>query len=189
MPPGAAHARSSPGTFGNAAQQHTPCFGPQAPTTDSWGVVTEDTFKALGAMVLSGPLLCGFTQTCNDWFDRDLDAINEPYRPIPSGAISQNEVYFQIGALLVGGLALAFQLDGWAENDWPVLTFLAVLGSAVAWIYSAPPLKLKANGWTGTYALGSSYIALPWWCGSRQAGVGQRWGQASLSGPGLVACT
>ena len=129
MPPGAAHARSSPGTFGNAAQQHTPCFGPQAPTTDSWGVVTEDTFKALGAMVLSGPLLCGFTQTCNDWFDRDLDAINEPYRPIPSGAISQNEVYFQIGALLVGGLALAFQLDGWAENDWPVLTFLAVLGS------------------------------------------------------------
>merc|ERR1711892_1469213 len=100
-----------------------------APTTDSWGVVTEDTFKALGAMVLSGPLLCGFTQTCNDWFDKDLDAINEPYRPIPSGAISQNEVYFQIGALLVGGLALAFQLDQWAANDWPVLTFLAVLYS------------------------------------------------------------
>jgi len=146
-------------------------FG-DAPTTDSWGVVTEDTFKALGAMVLSGPLLCGFTQTCNDWFDRDLDAINEPYRPIPSGAISQNEVYFQIGALLVGGLALAFQLDGWAENDWPVLTFLAVLGSAVAWIYSAPPLKLKANGWTGTYALGSSYIALPWWCGHAMFNAG-----------------
>jgi chlorophyll synthase len=146
-------------------------FG-DAPTTDSWGVVTEDTFKALGAMVLSGPLLCGFTQTCNDWFDRDLDAINEPYRPIPSGAISQNEVYFQIGALLVGGLALAFQLDQWAANDWPVLTFLAVLGSSVAWIYSAPPLKLKANGWTGTYALGSSYIALPWWCGHAMFNAG-----------------
>ena len=53
-------------------------FG-DAPTTDSWGVVAEDTFKALGAMLLSGPLLCGFTQTCNDWFDKDLDAINEPY--------------------------------------------------------------------------------------------------------------
>ena len=66
-------------------------FG-DAPTTDSWGVVAEDTFKALGAMLLSGPLLCGFTQTCNDWFDKDLDAINEPYRPIPSGAISTNEV-------------------------------------------------------------------------------------------------
>jgi chlorophyll synthase len=28
---------------------------------------------------------------------------------------------------------------------------------------SAPPLKLKRNGWLGNYALGASYIALPWW--------------------------
>ena len=121
-------------------------FG-DAPTTDSWGVVTEDTFKALGAMVLSGPLLCGFTQTCNDWFDRDLDAINEPYRPIPSGAISQNEVYFQIGALLVGGLALAFQLDQWAANDWPVRSHLRShcgrdLSSTAA---TLPPLLSNPN--------------------------------------------
>jgi len=31
-------------------------------------------------------------QTLNDWYDREIDAINEPYRPIPSGAISENEV-------------------------------------------------------------------------------------------------
>ena len=30
---------------------------------------------------------------------------------------------------------------------------------------SAPPLKLKQNGWLGNYALGASYIALPWWAG------------------------
>ena len=30
-------------------------------------------------------------QTLNDWYDREIDAINEPYRPIPSGAISENE--------------------------------------------------------------------------------------------------
>jgi len=146
-------------------------FG-DAPTTDSWGVVTEDTFKAMGAMLLSGPILCGFTQTCNDWFDRELDAINEPYRPIPSGAISETEVKAQIAVLLVAGLALAFNLDGWAGNDWPVITFIAAFGSAIAWIYSAPPLKLKANGWTGTYALGSSYIALPWWCGHAMFNAG-----------------
>lgn len=28
----------------------------------------------------------------NDYYDREIDAINEPYRPIPSGAISENEV-------------------------------------------------------------------------------------------------
>ena len=31
----------------------------------------------------------------NDWYDREIDAINEPYRPIPSGAISENEVCFK----------------------------------------------------------------------------------------------
>ena len=36
-------------------------------------------------MVMSGPLLTGYTQTINDYYDRELDAINEPYRPIPSG--------------------------------------------------------------------------------------------------------
>eukprot|EP00951_Prasinocladus_malaysianus_P010016 scaffold73333_cov33-Prasinocladus_malaysianus.AAC.1 len=27
------------------------------------------------------------------------------------------------------------------------------------------PFKLTKNGWAGNYALGSSYIALPWWAG------------------------
>jgi chlorophyll synthase len=45
------------------------------------------------------------------------------------------------------------------------MTKLALGGSLVAYIYSAPPLKLKQNGWLGNYALGASYIALPWWAG------------------------
>ena len=146
-------------------------FG-DAPTTDSLGLVGEDTLKGLCAMILAGPFMCGFTQTCNDWFDRELDAINEPYRPIPSGAISETEVISQMAVLLVGSLVLAWNLDGWAHNEWPVITLVAALGSFVAWIYSAPPLKLKANGWQGTYALGSSYIALPWWCGHAMFNAG-----------------
>ena len=154
-------------------------FG-DAPTTDSVGVVATDAVKAFCAMVLAGPFMCGFTQTINDWFDRELDAINEPYRPIPSGAISELEVYSQIAFLLVGSIVVALQLDGWAGNDWPVITAIAAFGSFVAYIYSAPPLKLKANGWTGTYALGSSYIALPWWCGHAMFNAG------SISAPEVV---
>ena len=135
-------------------------------------MVATDAVKAFCAMVLAGPFMCGFTQTINDWFDRELDAINEPYRPIPSGAISELEVYSQIAFLLVGSIVVALQLDGWAGNDWPVITAIAAFGSFVAYIYSAPPLKLKANGWTGTYALGSSYIALPWWCGHAMFNAG-----------------
>lgn len=125
----------------------------------------EDSAKGLVAMILAGPFLTGFTQTINDWYDRDIDAINEPYRPIPSGAISEGEVKFQIGALLIGGLGLAYGLDVWADHDFPVVLCLSIFGSIISYIYSAPPLKLKQNGWAGSFALGASYISLPWWCG------------------------
>ena len=44
----------------------------------------------------SGPILTGYTQTLNDWEDREIDAINEPNRPIPSGAITKEQVIQQI---------------------------------------------------------------------------------------------
>lgn len=125
----------------------------------------EDTAKAIVAMILSGPFLTGFCQTCNDWYDREIDAINEPYRPIPSGAISGGQVIAQIWVLLLGGLGIAYGLDVWTGHDFPVVLALSVFGSFISYIYSAPPLKLKQNGWAGNYALGASYISLPWWCG------------------------
>ena len=36
-------------------------------------------------VLLAGPLVCASSQAVNDWFDRHVDAINEPNRPIPSG--------------------------------------------------------------------------------------------------------
>jgi chlorophyll synthase len=38
-------------------------------------------------IVLAGPMVCATSQAVNDWFDRHVDAINEPQRPIPSGRI------------------------------------------------------------------------------------------------------
>jgi len=128
-----------------------------------WNV--EYVLISLACMLMSGPLLTGYTQTINDYYDREIDAINEPYRPIPSGAISVPQVVTQILVLLFAGIAVAFGLDTWAGHDFPILTVLAVAGSFISYIYSAPPLKLKQNGWLGNYALGASYIALPWWAG------------------------
>ena len=68
-----------------------------------WGVVCgaaasgnyhwrlPDVIASIACMVMSGPLLAGYTQTINDYYDREIDAINEPYRPIPSGAISLSQ--------------------------------------------------------------------------------------------------
>ncbi len=148
-----------------------------------WGVIcgaaasgnfhwqASNILASLGCILMSGPLLTGYTQTINDYFDRDIDAINEPNRPIPSGAISLLQVKIQIWFLLLSGIIVAYCLDLWAGHQTPSLLLLALGGSFVSYIYSAPPLKLKQNGWLGNYALGASYIALPWWAG--QALFGQ----------------
>ncbi|MFB2833553.1 chlorophyll synthase ChlG [Floridanema evergladense] len=142
-----------------------------------WGVVCgaassgnytwtlENVLIAAACMLMSGPLLAGYTQTINDFYDREIDAINEPYRPIPSGAISIPQVITQVWVLLLGGIGVAYLLDLWAGHTFPTITVLAIGGSFLSYIYSAPPLKLKKNGWLGNYALGASYIALPWWAG------------------------
>ena len=70
-------------------------------------LVTSDALKALSCMILSGPILTGYTQTINDWEDREIDAINEPNRPIPSGAISEEQVIQQIWGLWITGLFLS----------------------------------------------------------------------------------
>jgi len=125
----------------------------------------SNVLASVSCMFMSGPLLTGYTQTINDYFDREIDAINEPNRPIPSGAISLFQVKFQIWVLLIAGLGVAYLLDLWAHHTIPSVFLLALGGSFVSFIYSAPPLKLKQNGWLGNYALGASYIALPWWAG------------------------
>jgi len=142
-----------------------------------WGVICgaaasgnfEWTFSnvlaSLACMLMSGPLLAGYTQTINDFFDKEIDAINEPNRPIPSGKISIKDVKIQIWVLLIAGLIVAYLLDLYAKHSFPSVLLLALGGSFVSYIYSAPPLKLKQNGWLGNYALGASYIALPWWAG------------------------
>lgn len=130
-----------------------------------------DIAKAALTMFMAGPLLTGYTQVINDWYDREIDAINEPYRPIPSGLITESDVQAQVAVLLGLGFAVSAGLDYWTGHEWPVNVALTTFGVFIAFIYSAPPLKLKQNGWTGSYALGASYIALPWWAG--QAVFGQ----------------
>jgi chlorophyll synthase len=151
-----------------------------------------DLAKVLVCMVLSGPFLTGYTQTINDWYDKDLDAINEPYRPIPSGRITEEQVFQQVYFLLFGGLGLAALMDVWAGHDVignPLnsITLIAIFGSVVAYLYSAPPFKLKAEGWRGCFALGASYIALPWWCGQAMFGhVGEGAAGGELTLPVVI---
>ncbi len=114
---------------------------------------------ALAGILLAGPLVCGASQAINDWFDREVDALNEPGRPIPSGRVpGSGGLWFAIGWVLLSLLVAA--LLG------PLILAAACVGLAMAWAYSAPPLRLKRNGWFGNAAVGISYEGLPWFTGA-----------------------
>ena len=110
-------------------------------------------------VLLSGPLVCATSQAVNDWFDRHVDAINEPKRPIPSGRMpGQWGLYIAIAWTLLSLLvATALGFVGFCA---------AVVGLALAWAYSAPPLRLKLNGWWGNAACGICYEGVAWVTGA-----------------------
>ena len=112
-----------------------------------------------GGVLLAGPLVCGTSQAVNDWFDRHVDAINEPHRPIPSGRIPGRwGLYIAIFASLVSASI------GWLLG--PLVFIAGLVGLAFAWAYSAPPLRFKANGWLGPLVCGLTYEGLSWFTGA-----------------------
>ena len=121
---------------------------------------------ALIGVALAGPFVCATSQAVNDWFDRHVDAINEPHRPIPSGRMPGRwGLYIAVLWTLVS-LAVASLLGPWGFGA-------AVLGLLLAWAYSAPPLRLKENGWWGNAACGISYEGIAWTTGAAVMAGGQ----------------
>ncbi len=106
-------------------------------------------------LVLTGPLVCASSQAVNDWFDRHVDAINEPNRPIPSGRMPGRWGFYI--AVLWSVLSLIW---AWGLGTWGF--WACALGLALAWAYSAPPFRLKLNGWWGNTACALSYEGLAW---------------------------
>ena len=114
---------------------------------------------ALTGIVLAGPLVCATSQAANDWYDREVDAINEPNRPIPSGRIPGRWGFYIAIAWTLLSLLVAVTLGRW-------VFVAALIGLALAWAYSAPPLRLKQNGWWGNAACGLCYEGLAWITGA-----------------------
>ena len=110
-------------------------------------------------LLLTGPLVCASSQAVNDWYDRHVDAINEPNRPIPSGRIPGKWGLY---------IALIWSLISlWVGSFLGAIGFLATLLALVlAWFYSMPPMRFKNNGWLGNLACGVSYEGLAWVTGA-----------------------
>ncbi len=122
------------------------------PIAERWGM-------AIVGILLAGPLVCATSQAVNDWFDREVDAINEPHRPIPSGRMPGRSGLHVAIAWTALSLGVAATLG--------TFVFLAAAaGIALAWAYSAPPIRLKLNGWWGNAACGFCYEGLAWFTGA-----------------------
>jgi chlorophyll synthase len=122
------------------------------PASERWQVVVI-------GILLAGPLVCATSQAVNDWFDRHVDAINEPNRPIPSGRMPGYwGLYIAIGWTVLS-LMVAATLGVWGFGA-------AVIGLLLAWAYSAPPFRLKQNGWWGNTACAICYEGLAWVTGA-----------------------
>ncbi len=110
------------------------------------------------AMLLTGPLATGTCQMLNDYFDRDLDEINEPNRPIPGGAIS-----LKSATLLISLWSVLSVIVGWMVH--PLIALYVVVGIINAHLYSANPIKLKKRLWAGNIIVAISYLIIPWVAG------------------------
>ena len=122
------------------------------PFDGRWGEV------ALGTL-LCGPLVCATSQAINDWHDRHVDAINEPGRPIPSGRIPGEWGLYIAMIWAALSLLVAARFGAWG-------LYATAAGLFFAWAYSAPPLRLKRNGWWGNAAVAVCYEGLPWITGA-----------------------
>lgn len=56
---------------------------------------------------LTGFTFCAAAMVINDYYDRKIDAINEPQRPIPSGTVKPNEALAFVSVLSVVGFVFA----------------------------------------------------------------------------------
>lgn len=115
----------------------------------------------IGALVASGPLgiqvhlmdvltaslvaflFTGAGNALNDYFDRDIDRINHPRRPIPSGKISPDSVLLFAFVLFLVSLVLATFIN-------IIVTFIVVANLAVMISYE---VLSKAKGLAGNMTI------------------------------------
>ena len=96
---------------------------------------------------LAAVLLNAGSNVVNQCFDVEIDRINKPGRPLPSGRVSARS------AALFGGLLYATAL-GLAPLAHPRLLAIFVPTAALTFLYSAPPVRLRRHALPASFTLG-----------------------------------
>ncbi|HJW65233.1 MAG TPA: UbiA family prenyltransferase [Candidatus Bathyarchaeia archaeon] len=104
---------------------------------------------------LTGFLLTAAAMAINDYYDRKIDAINEPLRPIPSGLVSPKEALALVVFLSAFGFVFAF-----------LVSFSCLIVAVVSWIIVFAYVTVgKRSGLPGNFLV-SVCVAIPFIYGS-----------------------
>ncbi|MCW4031976.1 MAG: geranylgeranylglycerol-phosphate geranylgeranyltransferase [Candidatus Bathyarchaeota archaeon] len=99
--------------------------------------------------------LTGASMAINDYYDREIDEINEPERPIPSGVVSPNEALIVSACLILLGLTSAY-----------LTTFLCLIVGLISLIIFLTYSTIgKRTGLYGNFLV-SACVAFPFIYGS-----------------------
>ncbi|MBM3266592.1 MAG: UbiA family prenyltransferase [Candidatus Sericytochromatia bacterium] len=137
--------------------------------------------RVLLGLVLAGPMLAGMNAVVNSLFDRDIDAINHPGRPLPSGRLSTDTVIAQMGLMGMVILLFAQLLDhglgarlsatlGVGSAEGGGLFYMTIASLAIIFAVNAPPLSLRRNTWWSGLFFGVLSVAFPWVAGNLMFG-------------------
>ena len=104
---------------------------------------------------LTGFTFCAAAMVINDYYDRNIDAINEPNRPIPSGRIKPNEALAFVGVLSAVGFVFA-----------GLVSFLCIFVAAGSLVITGTYITVgKRSGLPGNFLV-SICVAIPFIYGS-----------------------
>lgn len=100
--------------------------------------VASQTMPGMPVLIgaLSAALLNAASNVTNQYFDIEIDRINKPFRPLPSGRMAKARVPAFAGLLYLGALLLAGTVN-------PRFFALALLTAGITFFYSAPPFRFK----------------------------------------------
>ena len=96
----------------------------------------------MGAMMAG--VLNAASNALNQVFDIEVDRINKPNRPIPSGRMSRSSAIKQAVGMYIAALMMAWPMRNEAGRECFILVCVAALFTLV---YSVPPLRTKRFGW------------------------------------------
>jgi geranylgeranylglycerol-phosphate geranylgeranyltransferase len=105
--------------------------------------------SALG--FLTGFFVCAYSMVVNDIYDLEVDRINQPRRPIPSGKISVPGATRISIAMLIAGFTCAFLSLNFAA------VAVAAIYASLSWLYN---FRAKKSGIAGNAIVASS-LAIP----------------------------